>query len=172
MVCSITTWICPACKSISRRVKSNINTPVKDTQLPVQLDDTMSCDDHNVTVTSCNASPGPSYCDLITMDKISTLLDHKLNVCMQQTMESIRTALREEIREAVRSEVKSEFTKVKVELSATTDFICAEQKGLQAELVGATEKLRIVEDENARLRADLHKINNRLSLIEKALTQP
>ncbi|KAL4721089.1 hypothetical protein ACJJTC_005937 [Scirpophaga incertulas] len=146
----LSTWICPECKNVTRRAKSNINTPRHDALHNMN----MSCDEHDVSASSCLTPSSPAS-DIVTMDKIRNLLDQKLQLCMQQTIDSIKTTLRQEIREAVRSEVTSEFEKVKKELSATTDFMCAAQKDLEVKLLESTDKLKVVEEENARLRLDL-----------------
>jgi hypothetical protein len=164
-------WVCPACNSITRRVRSNDNTPVRQSNL-FHDDDTldMSCDvmsDQNTSSAPPPATQTVEVVSNVTMDKISHLLDEKLNASLTAFMENFRKALREDVREMVQTEIESALRNIRDDFSATTDFICEEQKSMQTELKKTTDKISHLEHENSKLQSEVNKLVGRLTGIEK-----
>lgn len=168
------TWICPNCSNVTRRVRSNDSTPVRQGSSVALIDDSMnmSCDLPDPSTTP----PSPALAsssgilagkDEITIEKISTLLEEKLSASLTIFMETFRKALREDVKEMVRSEIGSAINSIKEEFSATTDFICAEQKTHEADINKNATTIRSLEDKNTKLQAEIIRLNTRLIGMEK-----
>lgn len=170
------TWICPNCSNVTRRGRSNDNTPVRQGTSKTRFEDpmNMSCDvsDHNIT----SPSPSPivecsSIClntnTEVTMDKISTLLDEKLSASLSVFMNSFRKAIREDVKEMVKSEMDTVIKNITDDFSVTTDFICAEQTSLRTEIEKNTNTIKKLESEKSHLQTEVVKLNSRLAGIEK-----
>lgn len=165
------TWICPTCSSITRRARSNDNTPVRPSSSVTLADNTMnmSCDlsDSNPPSPVSAPSKGLHVKEEVTMEKISILLDEKLSASLTVFMENFRQAIKEDVKEMVRTEVLAATNTIKQELSVTTDFIFSEQKGLQSDIDKTVTTINALEEENTKLRSDLVQLNTRLAGIEK-----
>lgn len=143
------TWICASCSNVTRRTHSNDNTP-----MPC-LDDSMNM--------SCDLSEQ----NQVTMEKISTLLDEKLHASLSVFMSDFRKILREDVKQMVKIEMESAMKTIKEDFSATTDFICAEQSTLRADIDKNDDVIKSLETENNNLKSEIIKLNNRLAGIEK-----
>lgn len=168
----LASWVCPACKNVTcRGAKSNVNTPVRNTQLLAQSEDSMnmSCDLHNLSAGSSGDSVHlqSTKPNEVTMENISALLDQKLSQSMSQLAATLKASMRQEIKDAVKYEVDSEFDKIKSELTLTTDFLSAEQMELKTKMKIDADHVKELESQNAALRADLRNLENRLSSIER-----
>ncbi|XP_028173167.1 uncharacterized protein LOC114362097 [Ostrinia furnacalis] len=167
------TWICPACSSVTRRARSNDNTPVRQSTSMAPASDSMnmSCDLDDPGTTSPTgvlSSPRATFNkEEITLERISILLDEKLSASLSAFMESFRMALRDDVKEMVKNEIGSTMDAIKEEFSATTDFICAEQKSLQSDITKTATKIKSLEDENTKLQVEINRLNTRLATIEK-----
>lgn len=168
------TWVCPACSSITRRARSNDNTPVRHNTSAAPANDNMnmSCD----FIDPCTTSPARISASTsatletkeeITLEKISSLLDEKLSSSLSVFMESFRKALRDDVKEMVKDEIRSAIDAIKDDFSATTDFICTEQKSIQSEINKTVSNIKCLEDENTKLQADINRLNTRLAAMEK-----
>ncbi|XP_050358746.1 uncharacterized protein LOC126779040 [Nymphalis io] len=148
-----------------------MNTPVRYSQIPTVEDSLdMSCDYTEVgnVIPSESQTTHLNNNNVITMDKISELLDQKLNTTLQAHMNNLRLTLREDIKTLVRAEMDAAIQNLKDEFSSTTDFICAEQENLKKEVDIKTKLISSLETENSRLRNDVQKINNRICMLEKS----
>ncbi|KAL0870631.1 hypothetical protein ABMA27_005591 [Loxostege sticticalis] len=137
------TWICPACSNVTRRARSNDNTPVRQGNLTPRLEDCLDMSCELSDPSTSNLPPAPSsasrICSVnnttakeeVTMDRISALLDEKLSASLSIFMENFRKVIRSDVREMVKSEIGSALKGIRDEFSETTDFICAEQKTLR-----------------------------------------
>ncbi|KAL0832360.1 hypothetical protein ABMA28_001792 [Loxostege sticticalis] len=151
------TWMCPFCINVKRRVRSNDSAGSSTAPPPGDELMNMSCDIPEPPANSPSSDSASSRILLtpkyeVTMEKISTLLDEKLSASLTMFMESFRKAIREDVKDMVKSEIGSAICNIKDEFSATTDFICAEQKTLQERIDNATE---------------MNRLNNRLAGMEK-----
>lgn len=155
-------WICPECTNVTRRNRSTESSPVR----PSTPCSTMeTCEVAHDDVRSLCASPSPET--PVTMDKISCLLDQKLNIALSNFMTQFRAALADDIKASIRTEVLSQFQTIKEEFSTTTDFICAEQQMLKEQIHDKEKSIKKLESENNRLQTELHQLSSRLSSVEK-----
>jgi hypothetical protein len=172
-------WICPTCSNITRRARSNDNTPVRRNNLVTDDNNeslNMSCDVANESSTTSFQSPAQasdlSIVDIagggeVTMDKISIFLDQKLNSTLSIFMHTFRKALRDDVREMVQSEMAGAMKDIKEEFSATTDYICAEQTQLRLEMSDVASTIKLLESENLKLQTEIHRLNTRILGMEK-----
>lgn len=166
------TWMCPLCINVKRRVRSNDSAGSSTAPPPGDELMNMSCDIPEPAANSPSSDSASSRILLtpkyeVTMEKISTLLDEKLSASLTMFMESFRKAIREDVKEMVKSEIGSAICNIKDEFSATTDFICAEQKTLQERIDNAVTIITHLEDENNKLQSEMNRLNNRLAGMEK-----
>ncbi|KAL0871636.1 hypothetical protein ABMA27_004162 [Loxostege sticticalis] len=171
-------WICPSCNNITRRTRSNENTPVRRDHFPPQSEDSlnMSCDQpepctsHYLSppsVLQMSSANAAAITNEVTMDKISALFDEKLSASLSVFMDSFRKVLKDDVREMVKSELGAALKVVTDDLSATTDFICAEQT-LNARMTGID---RISRNCNIELQAIPERKNENLLIILKKLCE-
>ncbi|KAL0840797.1 hypothetical protein ABMA28_014608 [Loxostege sticticalis] len=131
-------WVCPACNNVTRRTKSNCDTPVRRNQ---PLEPEMSLDmsletNFNTPVRPAGTQtqvPNTSHSSdsSVTMDKISQLMDEKLNTALSYYMTNLRSALKSDIEQMVRTETNKAITELSRDFTTTTDYLCAEQKDLK-----------------------------------------
>lgn len=171
-------WICPSCNNITRRTRSNENTPVRRDHFPPQSEDSlnMSCDQPEpgtshylsppsaLQMSSANAA---AITNEVTMDKISALFDEKLSASLSVFMDSFRKVLKDDVREMVKSELGAALKVVTDDLSATTDFICAEQTSLRAEIDKSADIIKNLEKENTKLQSEINRLNARMTGIDR-----
>ncbi|KAL4712802.1 hypothetical protein ACJJTC_011872 [Scirpophaga incertulas] len=120
----LASWICPACNNVTRRgPKSNVETPVRKTQLMAQSEDSMnmSSDLHNISVGA---------------------------LALSQLAVTLQASLRKEIREAIKAEVESEFNRIKGDLTLSTDFLSAEQTELKTKMQINADLVKSLESQN------------------------
>jgi hypothetical protein len=169
-------WIYPSCSSITRRTRSTDNTPVRSRNTSQRPDNAvnMSCDTSPQSKTSTSPPAVIKSIDLpakshgeVTMEKISTLLDRKLNASLADFMENFRVAIRDDIKEMIGKEIDIAMKTIKDDFNATTEFICAEQSTLHANIEKSTETIKLLESENIRLQSELARLNVKLAGIEK-----
>jgi hypothetical protein len=143
------TWVCPSCTNVNtRRRRTNPETPVRKHQVPagaqildMSLDRSLTASGVNHTLSDI-ATPISCFTEdreTVTLGKISTLLDQKiqtsvsslieekLNSSLSAFMNTFRAAIQEDVRKLVQSEIKSAVKDLECNFTATTDFICAEQ---------------------------------------------
>ncbi|XP_060810014.1 uncharacterized protein LOC132904106 [Amyelois transitella] len=106
--------------------------------------------------------------EVVTMDKISSLLDIKLKDSLSSFMDSFRCAIQEDVRKSVRSEVQSFAQELKNDVSSSTDFLCSEQATLKTEIVEKEKRIQGLESECARLQGDVDKLDSRLKTFKKS----
>lgn len=170
-------WLCPNCTNVTKRNRSTDSTPVRQqNSLMLGADMDMSCDnipDYNTTSLRSPCSVAESSSALmsasgdVTMDKISVLLDEKLNASLSLFMNSFRQALREDVKNMVKTEMELVVKNIKDEFSSTTDFICAEQTSLRTDMEKSADKIRILESEKSDLQAEIVRLETRVASIEK-----
>lgn len=162
-------WICPSCNNITKRTRCNVNTPIKDTQVP-NADELMNVSygdsEEGSAVGSLPASSG-SGGEVVTMDKMSALLDQKLQTYLSAFTENFRKALKVDVHNLVKAEIESKMQQVKDDFTITTDFICDQQKTLKREIDNKSQVIKDLESENKRLNSEINLLNNRLTSIEK-----
>lgn len=169
-------WICPACSNVTRRARSNENTPVRRNPLIPRPEEclNMSCETSDPGASS--TQPLLSFSgeektqpneETVTMDKIRHLFDEKLSVSLSAFMISFREAIREDVKEMVRSEMGSVLRTIKDEFTSTTDFVVAEQAGLRSDLEKCTSTIKQLEKENISLQSEINRIGARLTGIDK-----
>lgn len=165
----LASWLCPACSNVTRRNKPNLNTPVKSTQVPVQLD--MSCD--NIEPSTSGSSSITSLpeqhklAETLTLSDISRLLDNKLEASFQAFAQSFRATLRQDIKDIVHKEMTPVIQTVKDEFSVTTDFISEEQRKLKAEIDAKDKRIKQLEADALRLQSSLNQVEDKLAIIDK-----
>lgn len=173
----LTSWVCPACTNITRRNKgkSNCDTSVRHYQLSDNEQNmNMSFDMDTTALTAPNESHTGLQCPstsrssdtAITMDKLSQLMDEKLNSALSHYMSSLREALRSDIQKMVRSEINEALKEVKNDFTETTDFLSSGQKDLQSKIEKQNGLIHDLEKENNYIKAQLTKVENKLSSVD------
>lgn len=155
-------WICPSCNT-----RLDVNTPVKQTQVPTVDDDSM-----NVSYTGENATTSSLTCSIpdsnvITMDKMSALLDQKLQAYLSDFTNNFRKALKVDVQNLVQAEVSTHMQKLQDDFTTTTDFICAEQTSLRRDIDSKSQRIRDLETKNQQLQSEINSLGQRLASIEK-----
>lgn len=173
-----TTWTCPMCLNVTQRVRTKDNTPVRSRNMQALEDDSlnMSCDSFEpsavITIPGPSASSavssGPTVSNTeVTMENISALLDAKLNASRMEFMDSFRKVLKAEVRAMVKHELESTLKNLKDEFTATTDFMCDEQRSLKSDININADKIKNLESEKTKLLSEIARLNARLNGIEK-----
>lgn len=164
-------WVCPACTNVTRRNKSNCNTPVR--QQPSSDPEqslNMSCEDQDPNTTKSFQSqtdlqlshPSRSSDPSVTMEKISQMMDEKLNVTFSYYMASFRAALNSDIEKMVKNQVKEVIKELKNDFTVTTDFLSSEQKDLQAKIDSQNAIIRDLEKENCDIKRQLSQVESKV----------
>ncbi|KAL0832996.1 hypothetical protein ABMA28_001119 [Loxostege sticticalis] len=173
-----TTWTCPMCLNVTQRVRTKDNTPVRSRNMQALEDDSlnMSCDSFEpsavITIpgpsVSSAVSSGPTVSNTeVTMENISALLDAKLNTSRMEFMDSFRKVLKAEVRAMVKHELESTLKNLKDEFTATTDFMCDEQRSLKSDININADKIKNL-DCNIEIQAVPEQKNeNVLGLLKK-----
>lgn len=171
------TWVCLMCTNVTQRSRSTDSTPVRAKYINEHAEDlmNMSCDinepNANISIPSPTSAAGGiasvSSKEAVTMEKIGALFDQKLNTYLVGFMENFRKALRDDVKEMVHHEIKSVVENLKDEFSATTDFICDEQKSMRSDLNKNDERIKYLEGEYSKLQTEIARLNSRLVGIEK-----
>lgn len=127
------TWICPVCTNVTRRVRSNLNTPVRQHQVPnVEQSMDMSCE---ILDKSDSSSGLPT--ENIPINKFNELI-HTLSVWRNE-MSSDMNGIRGDIKEMkgslfeIQAEIKT-LRKEQVALKENVSIMQTEIKSLQASL--------------------------------------
>lgn len=165
-------WGCPECTYITRRSKPNINTPVRQTQVPeADHEESMNMSyEHSASmplIQPVSAASTITSTEEISIDKISNLLEHKLNESLSYFMDNFRTVLKDDVKELVRCEIESIINKFGNELTATTNRITEEQMALKAEVEAKANIIKNLEKNNLSLQADINALKQRFYSIDK-----
>ncbi|CAG4988903.1 unnamed protein product [Parnassius apollo] len=151
-------WQFQSCKQVSRRKYDN--TPVRKQILSPPTDNSDTSSDNIVPQTVDFTEKGVSYHSnsssvlpsaTITYDQFSALLDLKFS----------------DMRSAIREDINCAICKLKAEFAETTDHLAALQCDMQTKLDIATKNIAKMETEKTTLESQIHKLNNRISTLEK-----
>jgi hypothetical protein len=163
-------WVCPACTNVTRRNKSNCNTPVRRNQLleeslnmSLEVDHVAACSEG---ATAPEIGTPNMFDSSVTLDKISQMMDEKLNTTFSHYMTNLRSALKSDIEQMVRSETGKAIKELKQDFTATTDFLGAEQKDLKVELDKQTKNIRELERVNCDLQKQIRQMGDKLTSVE------
>ncbi|CAG5028129.1 unnamed protein product [Parnassius apollo] len=160
-------WMCPSCSNITKRKQSNVNTPVQQTLVPL-VEKPLNSPLENSSCSSTDSQLFSSNDDnLVTMGKISTLLDKKLNNYLSDFVESFRKALKDDVKNLVQAEMDSVVQQLKDDFTVTTNFICDEQSSLKQEIENKSHIIKHLESETLRFQKEINVLTNRLTSIEK-----
>lgn len=170
-------WVCPACSNVTKRNKSNCNTPVRQHQLlePEQsLEMSYDMDMNTSMPSASNESimdqqrPSSSRASdpSVTMDKISQMMDEKLNAALSYYMSTLRTALKSDIEVMVRSEINDALKEIKNDFTVTTDFLGSEQKDLQSKIDRQDTIIKELESENSNIKRQLNQVEDKLGQMD------
>lgn len=172
-------WICSGCSNLPSRNKNknkgNMNTLVKQHQVPTSdVSMNMSFDmqdnsDAKVLATpSCSEPTGQCRCSGgVTMDKISTLLDQKLNASLSIFMKDFHALLKKEVGGMVRSEMSCVVQEFKTDLNNATEFFSSEQETLKTRIAEKDATIKVLETDCEHLQSEMYNLTNRMSAIEK-----
>lgn len=160
-------WICPSCNNVTRRTRCNVNTPVRQSQVPGK-DDSM---DVSYNLENATAS-SPTYqrdvtAEVITMDKMSALLDQKLQAYLSDFKETFRKDLKVYVHDLVQAEMHANIQLLKDDFTTTTDFICDQQTSLKRDIENKAQLIKDLESSNVKLQSELNILSHRLASIEK-----
>ncbi|XP_063835600.1 uncharacterized protein LOC135084792 [Ostrinia nubilalis] len=101
------------------------------------------------------------------MDKISALLDQKLQAYLAVFTDNFRETVKTDVHNLVQAEMDSKMQKLKEDFTVTTDFICEGQSSLKHEIDNKVRIIKDLEAKNSQLQTQLNSLNNRLASIEK-----
>lgn len=171
-------WVCPACSNVTRRTRTNENSPVRPGHLALRVEDSMdiSCDlsDQNNTLpqdlpstSQSSHEANTSSKEEVTMDRISAVLDEKLSASLSTFMDSFRKAIREDVKEMVKSEIGSALKSITDDFGSSIEFISEDQKELRSNINREADRVKQLEVDNAKLKAEINKLNSRLMGIDK-----
>ncbi|CAK1595727.1 unnamed protein product [Parnassius mnemosyne] len=172
----LSSWACPACTNITKRKnRVTCNTPVRLNQVPT-ADDAMNMsfdqdtiganksdcayDLKNPTTTSRGASQ--STAEPITIEKISQLIDDKLNSFLSYYLNNLRSSLKTDIDNMIRDRIDG----LKQEFTATTDFLHNEQLDIKKQIEDQNSVVKSLEEENCALKQEISKMNTKLSSMD------
>lgn len=102
----------------------------------------------------------------VTMESISRLFDAKL-APDAAFMTSLRSALKKDIQKMVAVEVNQAIQTVMSDLTATTDFISAEQQDIRSLITVRDITIKSMESELADSKNNIRKLEARISSVEK-----
>ncbi|CAK1586902.1 unnamed protein product [Parnassius mnemosyne] len=160
-------WMCPSCTNITKRKRSSVNTPVQQTLVPL-VENSMNSSLEN---SCCSLTDSQLFSanddNLVTMGKISTLLDKKLNNYLSDFVESFRKSLKDDVKNLVQAEMYSMVQQLKHDFTVTTNFICDEQSSLKQEIENKSHIIKHLESETLRFQKEINVLTNRLTSIEK-----
>lgn len=169
-------WVCPACVNITKRKNRGTgNTPVLLTQVPT-VDDAMNMsfdqdpigsdrsDCANDLKNPANTSRGVSQTttEPITMEKISQLMDDKLNSLLSYYLNNLRSSMKTDIDNMIRDRIDG----LKQEFTSTTDFLHDEQLDIKKQIEAQNSVVKSLEEENCALKQQISKISTKLSSID------
>lgn len=165
---------CPYCLNVTRRkIINKDNTPCRPSLVQdCSLDETMNASFSIVSnetpqqsdsfihgITSLKTEP-------VTMESISKLFDSKLSL-NSAFVSNLRSALKKDIEDIVAVEVDHALQHFKNELTATTDFITAEQRDFKLAIEDKEKRIKFLEAALLKTQTDLSKLQSRTATIEK-----
>lgn len=169
-------WICPSCSNVSKRERANINTQAQPNQVPV-VNESMNMSFENLersvvqSPTCLNAQLSVSQIstdnNIVTMDKISLLLDQKLNTSLNIFMGNFRSVLKEDVKKLVSAEIDTTVQHLKDDFTTTTNFICDEQSSMKCKIDEQSQAIKSMEAEKLQLQKEINMMNTRLSSMER-----
>lgn len=168
-------WTCPRCANVTKRFNRNENTPIRQSQVP-SVDDTMNMSydladqPQSLPQSQCSTvthNPTPSTDNTVTMNKISTLLDQKLNSTLSSFMRDFRQALKEDVKLLVRKEMQATVQQLKDDFTTTTNFICDEQLDMKQHIKQKDLVIKNLETELSNLKKDHNILNSRIMAMDR-----
>lgn len=165
------TWTCQACKNRQPR-SDNQNTPIRgamETVLTGTEEQRKSPEHYNVTLRNKpvqSTSHKVTSSSPVTIEDISELIDRKLSptstiIC------NLRAALREDIKVMITAELNKAISQLKLDFTATTDFLAAEQVDLRTSLDKKNKEIDELQNSKLQLQTEIANLSNRLSVLEK-----
>lgn len=162
----LNSWRCPNCENVSKQRK-NDNTPIRGQLPPTLNNSSMSIDDQiqedytilgntdafedlSLNVRLDITNPQLPDTESITLNSISKLLDIKL----EQHKQSILC----EIRNTVQSELNTALLKLRLEFTQKTQQLQSNQSNINSRIENITEKIEVLEVENAKLKNYIEQI--------------
>ncbi|CAG9794121.1 unnamed protein product [Diatraea saccharalis] len=110
-------------------------------------------------------STSKSFDHSVTLEKISQLMDQKLNAALSYYTNNLRTDIKTDMENMVRNEIQLAVQGLKDEFLCTTDFICAEQKILKTQIDNQNTIIKELERDNNNLKIQLKQVESKLSTI-------
>lgn len=163
----LASWVCPSCHNITRRTKSNTNTPVKQHLVPLNAGDIDSSVNMSLDNSGHGSSQLGSETEPVTMESIGRLLDSKLQISFASFMMEFRNNFQNDVKKLVRSEMATVIEEVKNDYGTSIEFISGEQASLKAQLEEKCNTIKSLESKSISLRKDINNLNNRLANAEK-----
>lgn len=162
-----TSWHCPSCENVTRRIR-NDNTPVRKQLQETLNDSTMSVDDlvinsvdknkhyavqqQKESISKIQTSPDNND---IMLEKISLLLDKKL--------EENKKYIFGEIRNTIQCEIQQTSDKYFQEFSIKTDLLMNEQSNIKQKVNSLNNIIEKIEKENNSLQEEIRHMQSRLN---------
>ncbi|XP_048004485.1 uncharacterized protein LOC125240576 [Leguminivora glycinivorella] len=172
-------WQCHSCNNVSRRRRGD-NTPVRKhferspPAGPLEVSQTVSdadmsicdeprqwesenCNTINQSDLDTTVPENAKNAQELSLDVISRLLDTKLMSVKNEfrNIDSKLSKTRDEIFSRINKEITTAVEQIKIEFTATTDYIGEQIKDIQADLATANNRMKILELENSRLSAEV-----------------
>lgn len=172
-----TTWKCPSCSNITNRRKSNTNTPIRKTQLPVYEDSMdMSCENihKNTSIDSCDISPTlqsrstapPS--NNASQQTVTHVELMNFTQDLKSTLDSWRHSMEASMTK-ISDDIKNTLTGIQKDLNS----LRAEQTSLKQEVTGLSQEISDIKlsvqfqaGENGDLKRQVDEITKKLQLTD------
>ncbi|CAG4981122.1 unnamed protein product [Parnassius apollo] len=136
-------WTCPACVNVTRRIKTNLSTPVRHNQVPsTEQSMDLSCE-------IVNKSEAHIPSDSDSIEKFNELLN-TINLWRNDMNSNIMS-----IRDEIKNDMNSNFMSIREEIKNTLSDIQSEIKSLR--------------EEQATLRQNVSNINIELSSLQNSI---
>lgn len=168
-------WRCPSCQNITQRRRGD-ETPVRKhyEQSPTSaaIVNMSICDDPSQQDKSIvdespqhviNAGDSENTGMNKIMESFSSLLDLKLANVRQDlvSLDSKLSSAKEQISKEIKNEFNKAIDQIKLEFSATTDFLSDQIMGFKSDLCAMDERVKHLELENSRLNSELMIVKKR-----------
>lgn len=176
----LASWVCPACNNITRRHKSNCNTPVRQHLVPeVGESINMSLDNSDLSVAGTSTSSGKrsklrSSSEHISMEEIGKIMDLKLKESLNGFMTSFRNMIQDDLKAMVKNEMSNAVDQLRSDFKTSTDLIRNELAGIKTDQANLktiiddqSSSINKLEYENQRLKETVRKLDSRVSAIDK-----
>lgn len=158
-----TSWLCPSCNNVSRRVR-NDNTPVRrqfqqdPNETIMSIDDTLPNDKSlSPSTLNVNSSSTSIAANIpLSLEDFSKLLDSKL--------EKNNKSIVNDLKNTIQSEINNAIANLKENIYKSTNKLSEEQESLKINIINIKKRVEKLEAENEDLKKQLQKSQEQSSV--------